>query len=85
MNITLADECGDPLPSEPLVELARVAMQAEELPASTQLSITLVSDAQMSKLNADNFVKQVNPCINNDSESYDAENGVIKLGHDSLR
>ena len=57
MDITLADECEDPLPSEPLVELARVAMQAEDLPASTQLSITLVGDAQMSKLNAEYMEK----------------------------
>lgn len=57
MDITLLDEQDDPLPSEPLVELARVAMEAENLPSSTQVSITLVTDARMAELNAEHLGK----------------------------
>ncbi len=52
MDITFADEQDDPLPSEPLIELARMAMAAEGLPPSTQLSISLIDTTRMVDLNA---------------------------------
>lgn len=51
MEISLSDEQDDPLPSEPLIELAAAALVAEELPQSTQLSITLVGADRMAELN----------------------------------
>lgn len=57
MDITFVDEQDDPLPSEPLVELARIAMEAESLPSSTQLAITLVTDERMAELNAEHMGK----------------------------
>ncbi|MEA2002327.1 MAG: rRNA maturation RNase YbeY [Actinomycetota bacterium] len=53
MDITFADEQDDPLPSEPLIELARAAMTAEGLPSSTQLSISLMDSNRMADLNAE--------------------------------
>lgn len=53
MDITFADEQDDPLPSEPLVELAKTAMAAESLPDSTQLAITLVARERMAELNSE--------------------------------
>ncbi|MEN8130670.1 MAG: hypothetical protein ABFS45_10855 [Pseudomonadota bacterium] len=41
MDITFADEQDRQLHTEPLIELARVALTAEGLPSSTQLSISL--------------------------------------------
>ncbi len=52
MDITLIDEQGDPLPAVDLVELAATAMSAEELPPSTQLSLTLATTERMAELNA---------------------------------
>jgi probable rRNA maturation factor len=51
MDITFADEQDDPLPTDPLIELAGVAMTAEGMPSSTQLSISLVDTNRMSDLN----------------------------------
>ena len=52
MDITLSDEQDDPLPTQGLAELAAVAMEAESLPSSTQLSITLVGRERMAELNS---------------------------------
>ncbi len=57
MDITFTDEQDDPLPAEGLIELARVAMQAERLPDSTQLAITLIDESQMATLNAEHMGK----------------------------
>lgn len=51
MEIAFEDEQDDPLPSEPLVALAAIAMGAEGLPESTQLSLTLVDESRMAELN----------------------------------
>lgn len=51
MEITFSDEQDNPLPIEGLTELATVAMKAEMLPASTQLSITFVGPERMTELN----------------------------------
>lgn len=51
MDIALSNEQDDPLPTDWLVELAGVALTAESLPASTQLSIALVGEPRMSELN----------------------------------
>ncbi len=53
MEISLNDEQDDPLPSDWLVELAGVAMEAEALPHSTQLSITLIDEVRMTELNSE--------------------------------
>ena len=50
MEVTLNNEQDDPLPTDWLVALADVAMRAEELPGSTQLSITLVAESQMAEM-----------------------------------
>jgi probable rRNA maturation factor len=52
MEITFSDEQDDPLPPQGLAELAAVAMEAESLPSSTQLSITLVGRERMAELNS---------------------------------
>ena len=52
MEITFSDEQDDPLPTQGLAELAAVAMEAESLPSSTQLSITLVCPERMAELNS---------------------------------
>lgn len=57
MDITFSDEQDDPLPAEPLVELARVAMQAESLARSTELALTLVTAERMAELNAEYMSK----------------------------
>jgi probable rRNA maturation factor len=51
MDITIADEQDDPLPSLNLEGLARTALEAEDLPDSTQVSIALVDPARMADLN----------------------------------
>ena len=51
MDITLADEQDDPLPSLDLEGLARTALEAEGLPDSTELSIALVTRHRMAELN----------------------------------
>lgn len=51
MDVTLADEQDDPLPRVDLLELAQTALEAEGLPAATQLSITLVDSERMAELN----------------------------------
>lgn len=51
MDISFTDEQEEPLSSEPLVAIASIAMEAEELPASTQLAITLVGEGRMAELN----------------------------------
>ena len=53
MEIIFADDQDDPLPSEPLLELAEKALTAESLPTTTQLAITLVDVARMTQLNAE--------------------------------
>jgi probable rRNA maturation factor len=52
MDISFTDEQDDPLPDVQLVDLAAVAMAAENLPESTQLSLALVTPARMAELNA---------------------------------
>lgn len=52
MDITFADEQDRQLHTEPLIELARVALTAEGLPSSTQLSISLIDPIRMAELNA---------------------------------
>ena len=58
MDITLADEQDDPLPSLDILALARTALEAEELPASTQVSITLVDPPRMTELNREYMGKE---------------------------
>jgi probable rRNA maturation factor len=53
MNIIIADEQDDPLPAVDLADLARVAMEAERLPASTELAITFVDEERMTELNTE--------------------------------
>lgn len=53
MDIIFTDEQDDPLPRGSFVDLARVAMEAEGLPESTELAITLVDETQMAQLNAE--------------------------------
>lgn len=53
MEITFSDEQDDPLPTEDLTRLATLAMEAESLPPSTQLSITLVATERMAELNGE--------------------------------
>ena len=57
MDISLADEQDDPLPTEPLLQLAEAAMVAEALPASTQLAIAFVDAPRMAELNAEHMDK----------------------------
>lgn len=57
MDISFSDEQDDPLPSEAVVELARVALEAEALPPSTQLSIALVDEARIAELNEQHLGK----------------------------
>lgn len=57
MDVILSDEQDDPLPSESLVDLARIAMEAEGLPDSTELAITLVDETRMAELNAEHMGK----------------------------
>lgn len=52
MDITFDDQQDEPLESRPLLELAEVAMKAEGLPSSTQVSLTLVTSERMAELNA---------------------------------
>lgn len=52
MDIGFTDEQDDPLPDLQIVDLAAVAMVAENLPDSTQLSVALVTPARMAELNA---------------------------------
>lgn len=58
MDITISNELDDPLPTDWLVDLAETAMRAEDLPESTQLSITLVAESRMSQLNREYMGKQ---------------------------
>lgn len=51
MEITFADDQDDPLPGDWLTDLAAVAMRAESLPDSTELTITLVGSERMAALN----------------------------------
>jgi probable rRNA maturation factor len=51
MEITFTNDQDDPLPGEPLISIASVAMEAEALPESTQLSITLIDEERMAELN----------------------------------
>lgn len=60
MNVVFTDEQDDPLPSGPLADLAVVAMEAEGLPGSTELAITLVDEKRMAALNAE-FMGKVGP------------------------
>ena len=53
MDITFTDEQDDPLPTEWMVELAAIAMQAESLPDSTQLHVALVDEGRMTELNSE--------------------------------
>ena len=52
MQITFTDEQDDPLPRQPLIDVATVALQAEALPPDTQLSLALVDPSRMAQLNA---------------------------------
>ncbi len=58
MEVTLVDDQDDPLPTDWLVELAAVAMRAETLPDSTQLSISLIDESRMTSLNAEYMAKE---------------------------
>jgi probable rRNA maturation factor len=51
MDVLLRDEQDDPLPTEPLVALARAAMRAERLPVDSELAITLVDVETMAGYN----------------------------------
>ena len=53
MDIAFSDEQDDPLPGDGLVELAAIAMQAEGLPDTTQLEITLIDERRMTELNGE--------------------------------
>ena len=53
MEVDLSSELDDPLPTPWLVELAEVAMAAESLPGSTQLSLALVAEERMVELNTE--------------------------------
>lgn len=53
MDITFVDDQDDPLPTEPLIELARTAMEAEGVPQRSQVSLALVDEGRMAELNAD--------------------------------
>lgn len=53
MDVIFTDEQDDPLPAVPLVDLAHTALEAEGLPDSTELAITLVDEARMAELNAE--------------------------------
>jgi probable rRNA maturation factor len=55
MDITLTDGQDDPLPTDWLVELAEVAMVAESLPASTELSLHLIDQERMAQLNSEHL------------------------------
>jgi probable rRNA maturation factor len=52
MDITLADDQDDPLPSLDLMTLAQTALEAEGLPDSTQVALALVTRQRMAELNA---------------------------------
>jgi probable rRNA maturation factor len=58
MDITFADEQDDPLPPLDVVALARIALQAEELPETTELSIVLVDAHRMTELNHEYMGRQ---------------------------
>ena len=58
MDITLADDQDDPLPSLDLAGLAQTALEAEGLPESTQLSIAFVGRRRMAELNAEYMGKE---------------------------
>lgn len=58
MNIAFSDEQDDPLPSEALLELAGLAMEAEGLPESTQLSVALIGESRMAELNGEYMGKK---------------------------
>ena len=58
MEIAFSDEQDDPLPTEWLVELAAVAMGAEGLPTSSQLSVVLVGESRMTELNSEYMGKE---------------------------
>lgn len=51
MEIALADEQDEQVDTDSLVALAAVAIEAEALPESTQLSITLVDGNRMAEFN----------------------------------
>lgn len=51
MNVRLADEQDDPLEPEPLLALAQSVLEAERLPAATEVTITLVDAARIAELN----------------------------------
>jgi len=53
MDIVFSDEQDDPLPTEWLLELAGVAVRAEGLPESAQLSVALVGESRMAELNGE--------------------------------
>ena len=53
MNVIFTDEQDDPLPAVDLADLARVALEAEGLPVSTELAITLVDEERMARLNTE--------------------------------
>jgi probable rRNA maturation factor len=58
MEIVFSDEQDDPLPTDWLVDLAEVAMGAESLPESSQLSIAFIGEQRMSELNAEFMGKE---------------------------
>ncbi len=57
MDIAFTDEQDDPLPSQWLIDLASVALEAESLPRNTQLSLNLVTQSRMADLNATYMAK----------------------------
>jgi len=58
MDVTVNTELDDPLPTNWIADLAATAMRAEQLPESTQLAITLVSESRMAELNSEYLGKQ---------------------------
>lgn len=58
MDITIDSELDDPLPTDWIRDLAHTAMRAEQLPDSTQLSITLVAESRMAELNGEYMGKE---------------------------
>ena len=60
MNVFLADEQDEPLPSDDLLRLAETVMAAEGLAASTEVTLLAVGDDQMAEYN-ERFMSRQGP------------------------
>ena len=60
MNVFLADEQDEPLPSDDLLKLAETVMAAEGLAASTEVTLLAVGDDQMAEYN-ERFMSRQGP------------------------